>query len=74
MKSIWAMSLFILCLMAIAQSCNVTRVVTTRSEYQQKGDTTITIQTKTTESYDASKNLIINNYGKKSNNWRQPSR
>lgn len=36
-------------------SCNVTRVVTTKSEYQQRGDTTIVIQTKVTESYDASK-------------------
>lgn len=37
------------------QSCNVTRVVTNRSEYYQKGDTAVTIQTKITESYDASK-------------------
>lgn len=38
-------------------SCNVTRVVTTKSEYTQRGDTTIMIQTKTTESYDATKKL-----------------
>lgn len=36
-------------------SCNVTRVVSTTSSYWQKGDTTCTIVTKTTESYDASK-------------------
>ena len=37
--------------------CNVTRTVTTQSEYYQKGDTTCTIVTKTVESYDASKKL-----------------
>ncbi|MBR4431983.1 MAG: hypothetical protein IKS76_02145 [Paludibacteraceae bacterium] len=36
-------------------SCNVTRVVETKSEYFTKGDTTCTIITKTVESYDASK-------------------
>ena len=36
-------------------SCNVTRVVTTESQYWQKGDTSCTIVTKTVESYDASK-------------------
>lgn len=36
-------------------SCNVTRVVETKSEYFTKGDTTCTIVTKTIESYDASK-------------------
>ena len=36
-------------------SCNVTRTVTTQSQYYQKGDTTCTIVTKTIESYDASK-------------------
>ena len=38
-------------------SCNVTRVVETKSEYFTKGDTTCTIVTKTVESYDASKKL-----------------
>ena len=38
-------------------SCNVVRTVTNRSEFYQKGDTAVTIQTKTTESYDAKKNL-----------------
>lgn len=36
-------------------SCNVTRTVTTQSQYFTKGDTTCTIVTKTIESYDASK-------------------
>ena len=38
-------------------SCNVVRTITNRSEFYQKGDTSIMIQTKTTESYDAKKNL-----------------
>lgn len=37
------------------ESCNVTRSVTTHSQYYQKGDTTCTIVTKTIESYDATK-------------------
>ncbi len=36
-------------------SCNVVRTVTNRSEYYQRGDTSVMIQTKTTESYDATK-------------------
>ena len=39
-------------------SCNVTRVVTTESQYWQKGDTSCTIVTKTVESYDASKKAL----------------
>jgi len=39
------------------QSCNVTRTVTSKSEYWQKGDTSVIIQSKTIESYDASKRL-----------------
>jgi hypothetical protein len=38
-------------------SCNVTRTVTTKSEYWQKADTSVVIQTKTIETYDASKKL-----------------
>ena len=38
-------------------SCNVVRTVTNRSEFYQRGDTAVTIQTKTVESYDAKKNL-----------------
>lgn len=40
-------------------SCNVTRVVSTASSYWTKGDTTCTIVTKTTESYDAKKNASV---------------
>ncbi len=36
-------------------SCNVTRTVTTRSEAWQKGDTSVVIQSKTVETYDASR-------------------
>ena len=36
-------------------SCNVTRTITTKSEYRQHGDTSIVIQTRTVESYDGSK-------------------
>lgn len=38
-------------------SCNVTRTVTTQSSYFQKGDTTVTITSKTVETYDATKKL-----------------
>ena len=38
-------------------SCNVTRTVTTQSQYWQKGDTSVVIQTKTVETYDASKKM-----------------
>lgn len=36
-------------------SCNVTRTITNQSEYYQRGDTSVMIQTKTVETYDASK-------------------
>ena len=41
----------------VLTSCNVTRTITTSSQYVQKGDTTCVIQTKTIEQYDASKKL-----------------
>ena len=37
------------------QSCNVTRSITSRSETWQRGDTSVVIQTKTIETYDASR-------------------
>lgn len=37
------------------QSCNVTRVITNESSYYQRGDTSVMIQTKTIETYDATK-------------------
>lgn len=36
-------------------SCNVTRTITTQSSSIQKGDTSVIIQTKTIESYNAQK-------------------
>ena len=39
-------------------SCNVTRTITTKSEYYQRGDTSVIIQTKTVESYDGSKKML----------------
>ena len=38
-------------------SCNVTRTITTKSEYWQKADTSVIIQTKTIERYNAEKRL-----------------
>ena len=40
---------------AAMQSCNVVRTVTNQSEYYQRGDTSVMIQTRTVESYDATK-------------------
>ena len=39
------------------QSCNVTRTITTTSSSVKRGDTTVIIQSKTIEQYDASKNF-----------------
>lgn len=36
-------------------SCNVTRTMTTEQKYYQRGDTAVSITTKTIETYDASK-------------------
>ena len=38
-------------------SCNVVRTITNKSEFYQRGDTSVMIQTRVTESYDAKKNL-----------------
>ncbi|MBO6075242.1 MAG: hypothetical protein J6P74_08945 [Paludibacteraceae bacterium] len=55
------MKKLVLLTMAVAAGaltgCNVTRTVTTSSSYVQRGDTTVLIQSKTIESYDASKKL-----------------
>ena len=61
MKSLRIMILFaiaattfaVLCISMTA--CNVTRTITNQSEYFQRGDTSVMIQTKTVETYDASK-------------------
>ena len=39
-------------------SCNVTRTITNESQYYQRGDTSVVIQTKTIETYDASKKVF----------------
>lgn len=39
-------------------SCNVTRTITNESQYYQRGDTSVVIQTKTIETYDASKKRL----------------
>ena len=39
----------------VMTSCNVTRIITNESQYLQRGDTSVVIQTKTIETYDASK-------------------
>lgn len=50
-----------LCILALyivtltATSCNVTRTITNESQYYQKGDTSVVIQTKTIETYNAEK-------------------
>lgn len=36
-------------------SCNVQRMITNKFEFVQRGDTSIMIQTKTIETYDATK-------------------
>ena len=61
-KEIWriVVSVLIAALTALGaalglSSCNVTRTITTQSQYLQKGDTTVVIQTKTIESYDGVK-------------------
>ena len=48
------MILLTICMVWLCSGCNVTRTVTTKAEYYQKGDTTIQIVTRTTESYDGS--------------------
>ncbi len=44
-------------LSVLLTSCNVTRNVTTTSSSVKRGDTTVIIQSKTIESYDASERL-----------------
>lgn len=36
-------------------SCSMVRTITNKSEYYQRGDTAVMIQTKVVESYDATK-------------------
>ncbi|MBR1427023.1 MAG: hypothetical protein IJ581_06175 [Paludibacteraceae bacterium] len=57
MKKILFIALTGMVLGTALTSCNVTRTVTTRSEAWQKGDTSVIIQSKTIEQYDASRKL-----------------
>ena len=54
-----AIALMIIGAATVLTSCNVTRTVTTKSEYWQRGDTSCVIQTKTIESYDATKKVVF---------------
>ena len=45
------------CAACALNSCNVTRVITNESKYTTRGDTVVMIQTKTIETYDATKKL-----------------
>lgn len=54
-KVIWACFALMFICMVTCSSCNVTRMITNQSEYYQKGDTSVVIQTKTIETYDATK-------------------
>ena len=58
-KPVCVLSVLTVCILSVSAvlmtSCNVTRTITTQSEYCQRGDTTVVIQTKTIETYDASK-------------------
>ncbi len=55
--SVLQMTFTVLAVSLSLSSCNVTRTITTRSEAWQKGDTSVVIQSKTIETYDASKKL-----------------
>ena len=54
-----AIALMIIGAATVLTSCNVTRTVTTSSQYVQRGDTTVLIQSKTIESYDANRPLAV---------------
>jgi hypothetical protein len=59
-RKIFILSAAAVCILsaaAVLTGCNVTRTITTKSEYWQKADTSVIIQTKTIETYDASKKL-----------------
>ena len=58
LKIIWAIvALMIIGAATVLTSCNVTRTITTTSSSIKRGDTTVIIQSKTIEQYDASKKL-----------------
>ena len=57
MKKVLLIAVMVAIVAACMVSCNVKRTVTTQSQYWQKGDTSVVIQTRTIESYDATKKL-----------------
>ena len=57
-KKICILSVLTVCVLAAVASltsCNVTRTVSTTSQYYQRGDTSVVLQTRTIESYDGVK-------------------
>ena len=60
-ESVCTLSALAVCLLSalavFLESCNVVRTITNESQYFQRGDTSVVIQTRTVESYDASKKL-----------------
>ena len=57
-RLVFALALSFCCGLGLClTSCNVTRKITTESQYVQRGDTSVVIQTKTIESYDATKQM-----------------
>lgn len=54
--AILAVALVLIC--SALPSCNVTRTITNESKYLQRGDTSVVIQTKTIEKYDAKKQSL----------------
>lgn len=56
MKKVVFLAVMALIAIGIAMTgCNVTRTITNESQYFQRGDTSVVIQTKTIETYDATK-------------------
>ena len=57
MKKVILIVLIVLGVVVAMTSCNVTRTITNESKYIQRGDTSVVIQTRTIESYDATKKI-----------------
>lgn len=55
-RLIIGVTLALIALTPLISSCNVTRTITTQSSSIQRGDTSVIIQSKTIESYNARKN------------------
>ena len=57
MKKVLIMTVILTSMVMV--SCNVTRTIVTKSEVRQDGETKTIIESRTVESYDASKKLTI---------------